>query len=301
MSLSPALPQRGGSKYVGRFAPSPTGPLHFGSLVAAVASWVDARAAGGRWLVRIEDVDTTRTVPGAGDAILRTLEAFGLAWDGEVEWQSRRSAHYEAALERLRARGYLYRCRCSRKEIADSGLVGLEGAIYPGTCRHLALAPGPSLAERVIAPSAPVVFVDRAIGAVSQDIAADIGDFVVRRRDGLFAYQLAVVVDDALQGVTDVVRGADLLWSTPRQIFLQRALGYSTPRYLHFPVVTNAAGEKLSKQTGAEPIDASRAADLVREALAFLGHSPAAGDDPGAILARAARENVTKERGGPGL
>lgn len=301
MSLSPALPKRGGNTYVGRFAPSPTGPLHFGSLVAAVASWIDARAAGGRWLVRIEDVDATRTVPGADEAILRTLEAFGLTWDGEVEWQSRRSAHYEAALERLSAHGYVYRCRCSRKEIADSGLMGLEGAIYPGTCRHLALAPGPSLAERVIAPSAPVGFVDRAIGAVSQNIAADIGDFVVRRRDGLFAYQLAVVVDDALQGVTDVVRGADLLWSTPRQIFLQRALGYPTPRYLHFPVVTNASGEKLSKQTGAEPVDPARAAELVRHALAFLGRSPAAGDDPGAILAHAARENVTKGPGGPGL
>jgi glutamyl-Q tRNA(Asp) synthetase len=289
------------SGYVGRFAPSPTGPLHFGSLVAAVASWLDARAAGGRWLVRIEDVDATRTVPGAGEAILRTLEALGLTWDGEVVWQSRRTAHYEVALERLRAGGYVYRCRCSRREIADSGLVGLEGAIYPGTCRRLGLAPGRELAERVVAPSAPVAFVDRAIGAVSQDIAGDIGDFVVKRRDGLFAYQLAVVVDDALQGVTDVVRGADLLWSTPRQIFLQRALGYPTPRYLHFPVVTNAAGEKLSKQTGAEAIDLARGAESLRHALAFLGQPPAEGDEPGAILARAARQFVTKAGGGAGL
>ena len=289
------------SGYIGRFAPSPTGPLHFGSLVAAVASWIDARAHGGQWLVRIEDVDATRTVKGADDAILRTLEALGLTWDGEVQWQSRRSAHYEAALERLRAAGYVYRCRCSRKEIADSGLVGLEGAIYPGTCRRLGLPAGASLAERVIAPSARVTFVDRAIGAVSQDVAADIGDFVVRRRDGLFAYQLAVVVDDALQGVTHVVRGADLLWSTPRQIFLQRALGYPTPRYLHFPVVTNAAGEKLSKQAGAAAIDLANGVGLVREALAFLGHSPAEGDDPGAILAAAARENVTRATGGAGL
>ena len=286
--------------YVGRFAPSPTGPLHFGSLVAAVASWLDARAAGGKWLVRIEDVDTTRSVPGAAEGMLRTLEALGLTWDGEVAWQSRRTAHYEAALERLRAGGYVYRCRCSRKEIADSGITGLEGAIYPGTCRRLGLA-GAGLAERMIAPSAPVGFVDRAIGAVTQNIARDIGDFVVKRRDGLFAYQLAVVVDDALQGVTDVVRGADLLWSTPRQIALQHALGLPTPRYRHFPVVTNDAGEKLSKQTGAEAIDPAQGAALIGHALAFLGQPPVEGDDPGAILALAARQFVTREGGAAGL
>jgi glutamyl-Q tRNA(Asp) synthetase len=287
-------------KYVGRFAPSPTGPLHFGSLVAAVASWLDARAAGGKWLVRIEDVDTTRSVPGAADGILRTLEAFGLTWDGEVAWQSRRGEHYEAALERLRAQGYVYGCRCSRREIADSGITGLEGAIYPGTCRRLGLS-GPGLAERMIAPSAPVGFVDRAIGAVTQDISRDIGDFVVKRRDALFAYQLAVVVDDALQGVTDVVRGADLLWSTPRQIALQRALGLPTPRYLHFPVVTNAAGEKLSKQTGAEALDPAQASELLRHALVFLGQPPVPGGDPGVILAGAARQFVTKGTGGASL
>jgi glutamyl-Q tRNA(Asp) synthetase len=291
---------KGTRLHIGRFAPSPTGPLHFGSLVAAVASWLDARAAGGRWLVRIEDVDTTRSVPGAAESILRTLEALGLTWDGEVVWQSRRTAHYEAALERLRAGGYVYRCRCSRREIADSGLTGLEGAIYPGTCRHLALT-GPGLAERMIAPAEPVSFVDRAIGTVSQNIARDIGDFVVKRRDGLFAYQLAVVVDDALQGVTDVVRGADLLWSTPRQIVLQRALGHPTPRYLHFPVVTNAAGEKLSKQTGAEAILPSHGTELLRHALAFLGQPPAEGDTPGAILAQAARQFVTRGAAGPSL
>ena len=288
-------------KYRGRFAPSPTGPLHFGSLVAAVASWLDARAAGGEWLVRIEDVDATRTVPGAADAILRTLEAMGLAWDGEVAWQSRRLDRYEAALERLRAGGYVYRCRCSRKEIADSGLVGLEGAIYPGTCRLLGLPPGPGMADRMIAPSEPVTFVDRAIGTVSQNIARDIGDFVVKRRDGLHAYQLAVVVDDAEQGVTDVVRGADLLWSTPRQIALQRALGYARPRYLHFPVVTNAAGEKLSKQTGAEAVDTTQAVALLRHALQFLGQPPVEGAEPAAILAQAARQFVTKGLGGASL
>lgn len=286
--------------YVGRFAPSPTGPLHFGSLVAAVASWLDARANNGKWLVRIEDVDTTRSVEGAGDQILRTLEAFGLAWDGEVLWQSRRGDHYEAALERLRAQGYVYRCRCSRKEIADSGLTGLEGAIYPGTCSRLGLS-GPGLAERMVAPSEPVGFVDRAVGAVTQNIAREIGDFVVKRRDGLFAYQLAVVVDDALQGVTDVVRGADLLWSTPRQIALARALGFRAPRYLHFPVVTNAEGEKLSKQTGAEAIDPGEAVALLGHALAFLGQPAVDGDDPGAILAQAARQFVTKGLGGASL
>jgi glutamyl-Q tRNA(Asp) synthetase len=286
-------------KYRGRFAPSPTGPLHFGSLVAAVGSWLDARAAGGEWLVRIEDVDTTRTVPGAATEILRTLEAMGLLWDGEVVWQSRRIDHYERALERLRAGGHTYRCGCTRKEIADSGIMGLEGAIYPGTCRRLGLPAAPGLAERMLAPAQPVTFVDRAIGTVSQDVARDIGDFVVKRRDGLHAYQLAVVVDDAEQGVTDVVRGADLLWSTPRQILLQRALGFPTPRYLHFPVVANAVGEKLSKQTGAAPIEASDAPRLLREALRFLGQPPVEGDSPAEILSAAAREYVTRPKRAP--
>ena len=280
--------------YRGRFAPSPTGPLHFGSLVAAVASGLHARARGGEWLVRIEDVDTTRSVPGAAEDILRTLEAFGLTWDGEVVWQGRRTALYEAALERLRAEGYVYRCKCTRKEIADSGLTGLEGAIYPGTCRRLGIAPGPGLAERMVAAESPVTFLDGAVGTVSQNVARDIGDFVVLRRDGLFAYQLAVVVDDAAQGITHVVRGADLLWSTPRQILLQRALGLPTPGYVHFPVVTNAAGEKLSKQTGAEAIDPERAPELLRHALAFLGQPAAEGDAPGPILAAAVRDFVTQ-------
>jgi glutamyl-Q tRNA(Asp) synthetase len=281
--------------YVGRFAPSPTGPLHFGSLVAAVASWIDARAAQGRWLVRIEDVDTTRTVPGAADEILRTLEVLGLAWDGEVVRQSRRTHLYERALERLRAGGHTYRCRCTRREIADSGLVGLEGAIYPGTCRHLGIPPQAGVAERMTVGNEPVAFIDRQLGALSQDVARDIGDFVVKRRDGLHAYQLAVVVDDAEQGVTDVVRGADLLWSTPRQILLQRALGYPTPRYLHFPVVTNSQGEKLSKQTGAPAIDPATGPALLRQALRFLGQTPPESGDAAEILAAATREYVTQE------
>jgi glutamyl-Q tRNA(Asp) synthetase len=287
--------------YRGRFAPSPTGALHFGSLVAAVASWLDARAAGGEWLVRIEDVDATRTVPGAAEQILRTLEAFGLHWDGEVVRQSERLAHYEDALEALRAGGYVYRCRCSRREIADSGLRGLEGAIYPGTCRALGLPPAAGLAERMIAPNEPVTFLDRAIGTVSQNVARDIGDFVVKRRDGLHAYQLAVVVDDQLQEVSHVVRGADLLWSTPRQVALQRALSYRMPAYLHFPVVTDAAGDKLSKQTGAEPVDPANASGLLRDALRFLGQPAAEGETPAEILAQAARQFVTRAAPPQGL
>jgi glutamyl-Q tRNA(Asp) synthetase len=300
-TVSPAPSQERGSTYRGRFAPSPTGPLHFGSLVAALASWLDARSRDGEWLVRIEDVDTPRSVPGAADGILRTLEALGLTWDGEVVRQCERTELYEDALQRLRANGYVYRCRCSRKEIADSGVLGLEGAVYPGTCRLLGLPPGPGLAERMIAPAEPITFVDRAIGTVSQRIGEDIEDFVVKRRDGLIAYQLAVVVDDALQGVTDVVRGADLLWSTPRQILLQRALGYPTPSYLHFPVVTNAVGEKLSKQTGAEPIETARGVELLQHALAFLGQPDAEGETPAAVLAQARRQFVTKGRAPAGL
>jgi len=274
--------------YRGRFAPSPTGPLHFGSLVAAVASWLDARAAGGEWLVRIEDVDTTRTVPGAADDILRTLEALGLHWDGEVAWQSRRTELYEAALSRLRAAGAVYRCKCSRREISDSGLAGPEGPIYPGTCRALRVPASVPAAERMIAPDAPIAFEDRVQGPIVQDVARDIGDFVLKRRDGLHAYQLAVVVDDAAQQISDVVRGADLLWSTPRQVALQRALGLATPRYLHVPVATNEQGEKLSKQTLARAVDAGHAAQALRGALAFLGQPVPAGGTAGEVLASAA-------------
>lgn len=272
----------------GRFAPSPTGPLHFGSLVAAVASWLDARAARGQWLVRIEDVDTTRTVAGAEDDILRTLEAFGLHWDGAIVRQSERTALYEAALARLRAAGSVYRCKCSRREISDSGVLGPEGRIYPGTCRALRIPDSVAAAERLVAGEAPIVFEDRVQGTISQNVAREIGDFVLERRDGLHAYQLAVVVDDAEQGITDVVRGADLLWSTPRQIDLQRRLGYPTPRYLHVPVATNERGEKLSKQTLARPVQGDRAPQALREALAFLGQPMPSGASAAAILAHAA-------------
>jgi glutamyl-Q tRNA(Asp) synthetase len=253
--------------YVGRFAPSPTGPLHFGSLVAALASWLDARAARGRWLVRMEDLDAPRQQPGAAEDILRTLERFGLAWDGPVAYQSLRAPRYEAALDRLRR--HTYWCGCSRREIADSSLgLATDGArIYPGTCRGgLAHGRAPR-ALRLRTDAQAIAFRDRVQGEQSQVLAVDVGDFVLYRADGQFAYQLAVVVDDAEQGVTDVVRGADLLDSTARQIHLQRLLGVPTPRYLHVPVAVNAAGEKLSKQTGAR---AAIAAD-VPPALSFLG------------------------------
>jgi glutamyl-Q tRNA(Asp) synthetase len=275
--------------YHGRFAPSPSGPLHFGSLVAAVASWLDARAAGGRWSVRIEDVDAPRTVPGAADAILRSLEACGLGWDGEVVRQGDRVALYQRALERLRDRGLAFRCRCSRREIADSALRGIEGAVYPGTCRGLGVSEEESAAERFRVDPGVVAFEDRVQGRVAQDVAREVGDFILRRRDGLFGYQLAVVVDDAEEGITDVVRGADLLASTPRQILLQRALDLPTPRYLHFPVAVDSLGEKLSKRHGATPLEPATAPEAIAHALAFLGQPAAPGMSAGEMLAAAAR------------
>lgn len=260
--------------YVGRFAPSPSGPLHFGSLVTAVGSFLDARAHGGEWRVRIDDLDPPRVVPGAADDILRTLEAFGFEWEGPVQFQSARTEAYRAAFEALAARGAVYGCACTRREIADSS-VGRDGApVYPGTCRR-GLPPGRApRAFRVDTAGIRVGFEDRLQGPVRVDLAREAGDFIVLRADGLFAYQLAAAVDDAAPGITDVVRGADLLDSTPRQIHLQRLLGLTSPRYLHLPVVVNALGEKLSKQTLAPPLDAARAAPLLVEALIFLGQTP---------------------------
>jgi glutamyl-Q tRNA(Asp) synthetase len=255
----------------GRFAPSPTGPLHFGSLVAALASWLDARAAGGRWRVRIEDLDRPRAQAGAADAILRALERLGLGWDGEIEYQSRRTALYRNALQMLDDRCYW--CGCTRREIADSslGLASDGAAIYPGTCRRGVASGKAPRALRVRVGEAAIGFTDRVQGRLEQSLGREVGDFVLYRADGQFAYQLAVVVDDAAQGITDVVRGADLLDSTARQIFLQRLLGLPTPRYLHVPVAVNAAGEKLSKQTGAEPLDLAEPRRELARALAFLG------------------------------
>jgi glutamyl-Q tRNA(Asp) synthetase len=232
-------------------------------------------------------VDAPRAVPGAAGEILRTLEAFGLGWDGAVTWQGERTPLYRAALDRLQAMGVVYRCRCSRRELADSGLAGVEGAVYPGTCRALALGSAEPGADRVLTAGEPVLFIDRVQGAVSQRLDTDIGDFVLRRRDGLFAYQLAVVVDDAEQGITDVVRGADLLLSTPRQIYLQRLLGYPTPAYLHVPVATHRGGQKLSKQSLAPALDARRPGAALSAALAFLGQDVPGGDNPAGLLAAA--------------
>ena len=263
--------------YIGRFAPSPTGPLHAGSLVAAVASYLDARFHQGSWLVRIEDIDEGRSVPGAAEGILALLDALGMRADGEIVWQSQRKHLYAAAAERIAL--HTYPCGCNRREIADSRLgVGPDGAaIYPGTCRH-GLAEGRLMRSlRLRVPEAgmdEVSFTDRCAGTVTQHLARDSGDFVLKRADGYWAYQLAVVVDDAEQGVTDVVRGADLLDSTPRQIYLQRVLGVPTPRYLHVPVVRNANGEKLSKQTGALAVTAGDEASAVAallETARFLG------------------------------
>jgi glutamyl-Q tRNA(Asp) synthetase len=257
--------------YVGRFAPSPSGPLHFGSLVAALASWLDARAARGRWLLRIEDLDAPRTQPGAVDDILRSLERLGLTWDGPVIYQSLRGARYEAALRRLQA--HTYWCGCTRREIADSALgLAADGAqIYPGTCRNGLPSGKAPRALRIRTDRRPISFEDRVQGGQLQSVEQLVGDFVLYRADGQVAYQLAVVVDDAEQGVTDVVRGADLVDSTARQLHLQRLLGYPAPRYLHVPVAVNAFGEKLSKQTGAQAIDPSRRDDLIPRLLAFLG------------------------------
>jgi glutamyl-Q tRNA(Asp) synthetase len=256
--------------YVGRYAPSPTGPLHFGSLVAAVGSYLEARRQDGRWLLRIEDIDPPREMPGARDLILRALEAFGFQWDGPVVRQAERTERYEAAVQALLARGLAYPCGCSRAWLKARG----HGRVYPGICRNGTAAHPAGHAIRVLTHDRPIAFTDRRCGPFSQRLEREVGDFVIRRRDGLYAYQLAVVVDDAAQGVTEVVRGEDLLASTPRQIHLQRLLGLPTPRYLHLPVVTDAEGNKLSKQTGAPPLDLNHPARALWEALAFLGHRP---------------------------
>lgn len=258
----------------GRFAPSPTGPLHFGSLVAAVGSYLSARAQGGEWLVRMEDLDPPREVKGAADDILRTLEAYGFEWHGAVMYQSRRRDAYEAALEALRHSGALYPCGCTRKEIADSSIAGTEGLVYPGTCRS-GLAPGRSArALRVRTDHAVIDFEDRAQGRQHAQLECEIGDFVARRADGFYAYQLAVVVDDAEQGISEIVRGADLLTSTACQIYLQRLLGLPTPGYLHLPAAVNDRDEKLSKQTFAKPLARAKPVVLLRQALDFLGQGP---------------------------
>jgi glutamyl-Q tRNA(Asp) synthetase len=264
------------SSYRGRFAPSPTGALHAGSLVAALASWLDARAQGGRWLVRIEDVDLPRCVPGADATILAQLAACGLAPDEPPVWQSQRGQIHQAALDDLVARGLAYPCACSRKDIAAAHAAQGRARerhgelVYPGTCRN-GLDGKPARAWRLRVEAGIVAWHDRRLGAQTQDVAREVGDFVLKRADGLFAYQLAVVVDDAAQGITDVVRGEDLADNTARQILLQRALGLPTPRHLHTPLVLGANGEKLSKQNGAQALDLRDPLAALRAAGACLG------------------------------
>jgi glutamyl-Q tRNA(Asp) synthetase len=260
--------------YIGRFAPSPSGALHFGSLVAAVGSYLEARVRDGHWLLRMEDIDAPRTVPGAADQILRQLEAFGFTWDGPMLVQSERLERYRAALDELLARGLVFACACSRKEMADSCLARDGSRRYPGTCRHGLPAGRAPRAWRFLAPAGEFGWHDAVQAEQCEDVARDVGDFVLLRADGQFAYQLAVVVDDAEQGVTHVVRGADLLDSTGRQIALQRALGLATPQYVHLPVATNAQGEKLSKQTLARALDGAAPVLPLWHALDFLGQNP---------------------------
>ena len=258
----------------GRFAPSPTGPLHFGSLIAALGSFLEARCQGGEWRVRIEDVDGPRTVPGAAAAILRVLERYGLTWDGAVLYQSQRTAAYQAALARLAAAGWVYPCTCSRRELAV-GPRGADGApIYPGFCRAGARQTGRPAAWRLRVADCPVGFHDARYGFYQQCLASAVGDFVLRRADGYFSYQLAVVVDDAEQGITQVVRGADLLDSTPRQLYLQQLLGLTTPAYAHLPLAVDRHGVKLSKQTGAPALDEQQPGPTLWAALRGLGQHP---------------------------
>lgn len=310
------------SDYVGRFAPSPTGLLHAGSLAAALASYLDARAHGGRWLLRIEDLDPPREVPGAAERIVATLLAMGFEPDGEPVRQSERASAYQAAFDRLRQAGWVYPCGCTRREIADSqpgpgvphhadspGAAAAE-LVYPGTCRH-GLPPGrPPRSWRVRVTDEPIVWSDRPAGFDDGKpqhavLTREVGDFVVRRADGPWAYQLAVVVDDAWQGVTDIVRGADLAGSTARQIHLCRLLGYRPPRTLHVPVVLAADGQKLSKQTGAVPVDPARTRPALDAALVHLGLNPPAGNSmvgfwPAAVAAwRRARWSARQRRAHP--
>jgi len=266
--------------YRGRFAPSPTGPLHFGSLIAAVGSYVQAKSQGGEWLVRMEDLDPPREAPGAADNILRTLEAYHLNWDGRVLYQSQRHDTYEEAFSLLSENGYTFPCSCTRKLIATANRnTGLD--IYPGTCRN-GLAPGAKArSTRVKVASETVSFLDGLQGTQEIQLDSEVGDFVVKRADGLFAYHLAVVVDDAFQEISEIVRGTDLLDSTPHHLYLQRLLNYQTPNYVHLPVAVNAQGEKLSKQTHAHAVDSTQPGQMLGKALIFLGHKP----DPDVINA----------------
>lgn len=256
--------------YRGRFAPSPTGELHLGTLLAAVGSYLQARSQNGEWLMRIEDVDTTRRIAGAADALLRALEGFAFEWQGEVIYQSQRTNLYESALETLSQKDLIYPCICSRKQLADEGLV------YAGHCRQHRLPLVEEHALRLRVEDQLIGFDDQVIGHYQQALANECGDFVIKRKDGLFAYQLAVVVDDAEQGITEVVRGVDLLDSTPRQIYLQQQLGYAQPDYLHLPLLIDGHGHKLGKSTGTAALDLSQPVLHLHLALGLLGQKPPA-------------------------
>lgn len=277
MSSSPSLT----SAYVGRFAPTPSGYLHFGSLVAALASYLDARAVGGRWLLRMEDLDPPREMPGAQMAILESLERYGLEWDGEMQHQSARHDAYQQAIAHLLREGLAYPCQCSRKQLEA------HPGPYPGFCRN-ARQPLKNAAIRLRVPDLEYRFTDRVQGEFAQHLERDVGDFIIRRRDGLFAYQLAVVLDDAWQGVTEVVRGADLLDSTPRQLYLQELLGLPQPRYLHVPLIIQPDGHKLGKSYRSPPLRPDEAVPLLLRALRALGQptAPELNDAlPGELLA----------------
>ncbi|MCD5988699.1 tRNA glutamyl-Q(34) synthetase GluQRS [Pseudomonas sp. CDFA 553] len=253
--------------YIGRFAPTPSGYLHFGSLVAALASYLDARSVGGQWLMRMEDLDPPREVAGAQRAILETLERYGFEWDGQLVTQSHRHDAYQEIINRWFSHGLAYACTCSRKQLEP-----FQG-VYPGTCRNAGHSPD-NAAIRIRVPELLYRFEDRVQGQFQQHLGREVGDFVIRRRDGFYAYQLAVVIDDALQGVTDIVRGADLLDSTPRQLYLQELLGVPQPRYLHVPLITQPDGNKLGKSYRSPPLEADQAIPLLLRALRALGQEP---------------------------
>ena len=256
------------SNYIGRFAPSPTGPVHLGTLIAAVGSYLQAKKNRGKWLIRMEDVDTTRTVRGSDSEILNTLEAFGFEWNGEILYQSKQTEHYEYALEQLKLLSLVFPCSCSRKQLANS-----NSQIYPGTCRSRQLPETGEHALRILAQDITIEFNDIVMGKQSQNMEQQCGDFVIKRRDGLFAYQLAVVVDDALQNITEIVRGSDLLDSTPRQIYLQQLLAYPTPDYCHLPLAVDSDGNKISKSEGATKVDIKNREKLMCDVLDFLGQN----------------------------
>ncbi len=269
--------------YIGRFAPSPTGPLHFGSLVAALGSYLQARSKNGHWLLRIEDLDPLREIPGAAKQIISTLEKLGFIWDGPLIYQSHCKKYYREVLASLEQQALIYHCSCTRKQIQTRAGRGKFGLIYPGTCRSKTNGSAQTHALRVITHNQKISFQDGLLGQYQQALQSDIGDFVVLRADGFIAYQLAVVVDDARQGVTEIVRGADLLDNTPRQIHLQQLLGYKTPRYFHLPVATNQNKQKLSKQTGAPVIKVNEPVALLLQTLAFLNQKLPGTHDIGSL------------------